>query len=80
MNSRKLTDKLSLSECTDGFYLYDYQRGMNLSMRAKTEETAFVESLEYYQQRDAKLNAEISELRGKIAKILEVLNATENED
>ena len=47
----KLTDTLTLSECHDGFWLYDNTRGMNLSMRAKTPTDAFVEALTYYQRR-----------------------------
>lgn len=31
-----LTKTLTLSECSDGFWLYDETRGMNLSMRART--------------------------------------------
>lgn len=46
-----LTSKLALTECTDGFWLYDETRGMNLAMRAKTEREAFVQALEYYQNR-----------------------------
>lgn len=34
-----------------GFWLYDTTRGMNLSMRAKTSNDAFVEALTYYQDR-----------------------------
>ena len=41
---------LELSECTDGFWLYDDTRGM-IVIRAKTERDAFVEALEYYQER-----------------------------
>lgn len=33
INSTKLTETLTLSECSDGFWLYDKTRGMNLSMR-----------------------------------------------
>jgi hypothetical protein len=50
ISSKKLTDTLTLSECTDGFYLYDKIRGMNISMRAKTEEQAFVATITYYQK------------------------------
>jgi hypothetical protein len=46
-----LSPKLALTECTDGFWLYDETRGMNLAMRAKTEQAAFVQALEYYQNR-----------------------------
>lgn len=45
INSKVLTNTLSITECTDGFWLYDETRGMNLSMQAKSEEAAFVEAL-----------------------------------
>ena len=44
-------DTLSLHECNDGYYLYDYVVGMNISMRAKTEQDACIEALLYYQRR-----------------------------
>lgn len=44
-------DTLSLHECTDGYYLYDYVIGMNISMRAKTEQEAYIEALLYYQRK-----------------------------
>ena len=46
-----LSDTLHMSEGHDGVWLYDGTRGMNLSMRAKTTEEAFVEALTYYQKR-----------------------------
>jgi hypothetical protein len=46
-----LSDTLHMADCHDGFWLYDDTRGMNLSMRAKTTEEAFVEALTYYQKR-----------------------------
>lgn len=49
--STKLSDTISLTLCTDGYWLYDFTRCMNLSMRAKTEQAAFVEALTYYQRR-----------------------------
>ena len=45
----KLTDTLQISEHPDGFWLYDATRGMNLAMREKTRDDAFVEALKYYQ-------------------------------
>lgn len=47
----ELTETLTLSECRDGFWLYDETRGMNLSMKAKTPQDAFVECITYYQSR-----------------------------
>ena len=47
----ELTDTLSLSECKDGWWLYDEVVGMNLGMRCKSPDDAFVEALTYYQER-----------------------------
>lgn len=51
INHTVLTETLALAERRDGFWLYDKTQGMNLSMRAKTEQAAFVEALTYYQRR-----------------------------
>lgn len=66
ISSTKLTETLTLSECTDGFWLYDETRGMNLSMRAKTPQDAFVECITYYQRRLAKVEGEHRELSAKV--------------
>lgn len=56
-NIVKLSKTLTLGEYTNprnsnfGFWLHDDTRGMNLAMRAKTPESAFVEALTYYQYR-----------------------------
>lgn len=63
-------DTISLSECNDGFWLYDENRGMNLSMRAKTEQDAFVEALMYYQKRYKELALEFSTLNEKVENFL----------
>lgn len=44
-------DTLSLTECNNGYWLYDYVVEMNLSMRAKTEQDALIEALMYYQKK-----------------------------
>ena len=46
-----MTDNLTLSECKDGWWLYDEVVGMNLGMRCKSPDDAFVEALTYYQER-----------------------------
>jgi len=61
-----LTDSLTMSECKDGYWLYDYTRGMNLSMGAKTQEDAFVEALTYYQKRTKKVEDELKKLNVSI--------------
>lgn len=43
-------DTFSLHECADGYYLYDYVVGMNIGMRAKTEQDAYIEALLWYQK------------------------------
>ena len=50
IRSVKLTDSLTLSECKDGFWLYDYTQGYNIAVRAKTEQEAFVQALKFYQK------------------------------
>lgn len=66
INSTKLSETLTLSECSDGFWLYDETRGMNLSMRAKTPQDAFVECITYYQRRLTKVESEHRELSHKV--------------
>ena len=51
ISTTKLTDTLALSECKDGWWLYDKVVGMNLGIRCKSPEDAFVEALTYYQER-----------------------------
>lgn len=75
INVIKLSDTLSLCEYPAtsgdrGLWLYDETRGMNLAMRAKSERDAFVEALEYYQQRLLTVEAEHKELQGKVDSFL----------
>ncbi len=49
-----------------GFWLYDTTRGMNLSMRAKTPQDAFVEALHYYQRRLQEVEQAYKELSAKV--------------
>lgn len=51
----ELTDKLTLSECDDGFWLYDYDAEMNLSMRANSEREALLEAITYYKSKAKEL-------------------------
>ncbi len=65
-SSMKLTDTLTLTTANDGVWLYDYTRGMNLAMRAKSEIDALVEALTYYQSKLSKTEAELSSLSNKV--------------
>ena len=62
----KLTDTLTISECKDGFWLYDYTRQMNLSMKAKTERDAFVEAITYYQKRLKEVETDYKDLHSSV--------------
>lgn len=66
ISSIGLTETLTLSEFSDGFWLYDNTRRMNLSMRAKTPQDAFVECISYYQKRLADVESAHRELMAKV--------------
>jgi hypothetical protein len=59
-------DTLSLHECTDGYYLYDYVIGMNIGMRAKTEQDAYIEALLYYQRKLTEVKKDYKTLNNKV--------------
>lgn len=65
---------LSLSECNDGFYLYDDVVGMNISMRAKTEQDACIKALLYYQKRLIEVKADYKNLDDKVQSFLSQFN------
>jgi len=71
INHVQLTETLGLTECPDGFWLYDKTSGMNLSMRAKTPQDAFVEALGYYQRRLAEVETKHRELETKVNAFVE---------
>ena len=66
IKNTKLNDNLTLSECNDGFWLYDESRGMNISMKAKSERAAFVEALAYYADRLTRVEKQLSEITHKV--------------
>lgn len=78
IKNTKLTDTLTLSECHDGFWLYDKTRGMNLAMHEKTPTDAFVEALTYYQRRLSDVETAHRELRGLVDAF--VSNFTDDEE
>ena len=59
-------DTLSLHECTNGYFLYDYVIGMNISMRAKTEQDAYIEALLYYQKKLKEVKNDYKVLNNKV--------------
>ncbi len=73
-------NSLCLSECTDGFWLWDETREMNLSMKAKTERVALVETILYYQRRLAEVETDRDAMRARIDDVLNALGAEETEN
>ena len=80
IKSEKLTDNLTLTECSDGYWLYDYTREMNLSMRAETEKDAFVEALEYYQERTAKVEKKLKKINKSVGDFINSVSEDEDDD
>jgi len=66
ISSETLSPTLRLSEQSDGYWLWDETRSMNLSMRAKSGVAALVEALSYYQERLSKVEKEHRELSHKV--------------
>ncbi len=62
----KLSETLQISEHHNGFWLYDFTRGMNLAMRAKTRDDAFVEALTYYQKRLIEIEKAYYDLQSQV--------------
>lgn len=60
------------------YWLYDYTRGHNLSMGAKSEQEAFVESLKYYQKRLTQVENNLKETDEKIQKLFEIFAKDED--
>jgi hypothetical protein len=72
-------DTFSLTECTDGYWLYDSVVGMNLAMRAKTEQDAYIEALLYYQERLAEVKTDYKNLTDKVQNFVSLF-VKEDED
>jgi hypothetical protein len=71
-------DTVSLTECNDGYYLYDYVVGMNISMRAKTEQDACIEALLWYQKKLANSKLDYKILNDKVESFLSQFDREED--
>ena len=60
------TESLTLSEQSDGFWLWDKTRQMNLAMCAKTPFEAFTDALTYYQSRLTRIETDYRELSVRV--------------
>ena len=72
-----LSDNLTLSECADGFWLYDSTRGMNLAMRAKSTNEAFTQALTYYQERLIQVESDYKILKLAVDAFVDQINEDE---
>ena len=75
----KLSETLNLSECHDGFWLYDKTRGMNLAMRSKTSTDALVKAIMYYQNRLINIEQLHKELKNKVDVFVDQFITNEDE-
>lgn len=66
ISHRMINESTTITECSDGWWLYDENRGMNLAMKAKSEVEALIEALEYYQRRSKKLDSDYKDLKSKV--------------
>jgi len=64
------SDTLTLTECTDGYYLWDKVAGFNIAIHAKSEQQALIDGLDYYQRYHSKLQKEHKELINKVESFL----------
>jgi hypothetical protein len=74
------TEIFTLSECHDGYWLYDKSRGYNIAMRAKTEQDACIEALESYSRRLQQVESECEELNNKVINAASILMPLVDED
>ena len=83
INSVQLNQHLTLSEChpdsecrVNNWWIYDdraYRTGMNIGMRAKTRDEAFVESIEFWAERARKTEDALASLQTQVKSFVEHL-------
>jgi hypothetical protein len=76
----KLNETLQISEHHDGWWLYDFTQGMNLGMRAKTKDDAFVEALTYYQERMQLVEKKFTYLESKVRNFVRQFEYDDDDD
>lgn len=74
---RELSRSLTLSQCTDGYWLYDKTRGMNLALRSDSPEAAMLAAIEYYQRRLSTVEGDYKQLAEKVDVFIESLRDDE---
>ena len=61
-----LSESVAITECADGWWLYDKTRGVNLAMRAKSRDAALMQAIGYYQRRMSEVETRYRTLQRKV--------------
>jgi hypothetical protein len=77
LKTEDVSPTLHMSECLDGFWLYDDTRGMNLAMQSKSKEDAYITALFYYQRRLKKVEQDYKMLRDRVDAFVEQVKEEE---
>ena len=90
IHSTKLNQHLTLSEChpdsecrTNSWWLYDDRAcgsGLNVSMRAKTRDAAFIEAIEFWAKQAIAANQAYSKLKMQVDEFVNQFKGCEDED
>jgi hypothetical protein len=73
LNKKTLSGTLDLTEWKDGFWIWDSTVDRNLAMRAKTEQEALLEVIEFYQERYLELKEVNRDLQSKVDGIEDII-------
>ena len=66
LSTKEMSDTLTLTQCADGWWLWDSTRKMNLAMCAVSRESALLECIAYYQNRLSTVETDHRELAAKV--------------
>jgi hypothetical protein len=66
ISTTRLSETLTLTELTDGFWLYDETRKMNLAVHEHSRDAAFVQALTYYQLRLKQVESSLYRLQTRV--------------
>ena len=66
INVEKLSETITLTEQTDGWWLYDNTRGMNIGMREESRDKAFLKAICYYQKRLSEVEQKHKQLSKRV--------------
>jgi hypothetical protein len=74
----QFNDTFTLVEYSDGFYLFDNLRRVNVAMQAKSKEAAVLEALTYYQKQLKTAEETVTKLNRAVYSFWEQLRGVGN--